>query len=534
MKHWLIIFILSFSSILPTVANAENSAKAAANLYKKGLYAMKNNQCENAKKYFLQAIQLIPRDNRNLRTFGRNTTKYFPNKRLKRLKKQCKSVITKKPELKPSKVVAKAPPVIVKPIKVIPLSIKVNKPKINHKKGTAIISGIITGNPRSRLRINSTLVGLKNNHFSSQIKVPYGRSTIKLSLTYQQQKIDRQIKIKRYRPKPKPLKMAILSPKQSKISTLQDKIEFKIKVQGDSKALVVKINGKKSTDKNKVFSQVIDLKKGQNTINIEAKNKYKTLREQYQVYRKTPLVLTLKSKKLMNIAGKVTVMGKVEADNEDLKLFINNQKFTAKAGQFKYQINVRNQKRIKIKAISGEQETIKVIQIINDNNPLELIIKHPQNKFQTREKSIKISGQLNGGNQPKLTMNNTLLKLKNGQFDYTVSLNTGRNLFKFKTTDKVGRSDVKNLIIEKVKPLKIIIAQGDYIVSKEKNMTLTGRIDGVIGKANLSIDNKNISLQADGTFKYKVSSEATEQKVQIVVSDDSQQTVKKTIRIISE
>ncbi len=504
------------------------STKEAVRLYKAGLSAIHKSDCHQAIQYFNKAIRIIPKDNRRLRGFGRTTIKYYPNAKIKQLKKTCTQVATQIRKTPP--IVPKKPPVLsIKPKK-IALAIQLEKDNIRTEKNQVLIRGSIRGSKKSRLTIDGTKISTQNNRFSVQMEVPVGYSKLTLKLTDGHSSVSRYVKVRRKHIIP--LTLSILSPKKSQITTLNKQYRIKVKATG-SPQLKVLINGQKTVRQGTTFSRLITLSNGLNTLRIVAKDKNQKKQYIQKIIREPKLILNLKNKTVLNIAGQARIQGKV-LGGINPKLWIGTKKISLKKGQFDKLIQLtKGQNKILIKAVSGIQTETKTILVKADPHPLSLKSITPDDGLQTRKEMQLISGALSGGQNPILKITGKKIKQTNGKFQYPASLKYGKNQFKITATDATGRYIQESLTIERLKPLKIIVAQGDYITSKTKFVHINGRIEGLSKTTILTIEGKPVIYQNEGTFKYRLASFPTERKVTILVKEGKTK-VEKIIRVVRE
>jgi len=360
------------------------------------------------------------------------------------------------------------------------------------------------------------------------------------------------------KPEPKANKPTIITPKpyqpqirlvlnldQNNINTKKNTVKISGSVKGAKNSRLT-IDGAPVRVNYGRFSLEIDAPVGYSNVTLVLADSRSKITKKIRIHRtqkiarqvsrspSTSLKLSVDSNIFLAVGEQVTISGKISGGSR-IKLWIDGRKTRIQGNRFNKTLNITNgQRRITIKASLNGQTKTKRVFIKADTNSLLLTITKPTEGYQTRDKNVIIKGYLSGGRNAILMHAGQKVSLHNGQFKQKIKLKRGENRLQFFVKDNQGRLLQKTVNVERVKPLRIVIAQGDYIISRYKKVKISGRVEGVIGVAILKIAGNAILYKEDGAFKYQLTASSKEKKIRISLKDKSKTKVEKIIRIVRE
>jgi len=168
--------------------------------------------------------------------------------------------------------------------------------------------------------------------------------------------------------------------------------------------------------------------------------------------------------------------------------------------------------------------------------PIILSIQEPKQDTKTSESTLFLEAKVSGGNGPLAVFINQyrIKPNRQGQFTHQLKIKMGFNQFIINVKDKNGHKIQRELNIKRVAPkaLKIILTQGNYLVSDEHKIMVKGRIEGGKGTRLLKIDGQAVTINKKGQFHATVMVKQGERKILIKVKDQTGKIAQAFIRIV--
>jgi len=199
------------------------------------------------------------------------------------------------------------------------------------------------------------------------------------------------------------------------------------------------------------------------------------------------------------------------------------------------------------KNYSAESNTVSILieEEKKDTTPPRIVITEPNANLVTTEESVMITGYITDDDTgiEEAKINNSRLSLSSdGNFSYKASLQIGSNSFKITASDKAGNEDSVTITIQREKippkedktPPMIKIFYPKYgETTTEDSIEINGRVwDDGSGIAKATINQKNLTLQNDGTFEYTVLLSTGTNKILIEAWDKSNNYSKEELLVV--
>jgi hypothetical protein len=177
--------------------------------------------------------------------------------------------------------------------------------------------------------------------------------------------------------------------------------------------------------------------------------------------------------------------------------------------------------------------TTQVGRLIPSKKPPVITLLEPQikegNTLSVEEKMLTVRGtvQTDNGVENILVNNNKASLLDNGEFYLNCELADGTNTITIKAIDKLGNSSEKEIIVNSIRSstgpvVKIIdppVSRGIKIVSKNDVVLLKGQATDESGMFEVTVNNREASLQPDGNFSINLYLQAGDNPVIVKAVD---------------
>jgi hypothetical protein len=256
--------IMSLMIFLSVSARADYSERQAYSLYKQGLEAMKNRDCEQAQAFFEKAKDYVSDDTGRLFITTYQHEAYYPNAKLRELEQICLPP-DRSPEQPPSPEQQPSPD--PNPPSLILTS--PNSPQISTPDHSFLLTGKIRdGYGRLVFTINSSPAAYdRNGNFNEKIILKPGENTLILRVEDENGQTD--IKTCRITREALPPSLILTSPGTSQTSTGDSTFPVSGQIRNGYGRLTFKINGRPAGyDRNGNFDEKIALKPGENTLTL--------------------------------------------------------------------------------------------------------------------------------------------------------------------------------------------------------------------------------------------------------------------------
>ncbi len=152
-----------------------------------------------------------------------------------------------------------------------------------------------------------------------------------------------------------------------------------------------------------------------------------------------------------------------------------------------------------------------------DTAPPPLTVSSPVDGLLTNQSPVAVSGTTEAG--AALTVNGNAVSVDaQGAFTTNMNLNLGENSFTITATDAVTNSQTKTIKVtyDPNAPSLEITYPPDNLITNKKDLTVTGKTEA---GATLTINDANVSVDAEGKFSYALALNEGENNLAIISTD---------------
>ncbi len=459
---------------------AQQRERRAIEFYEKGLRAMANQNCQEAREFFNRAIQYEPDDNSYLiiqNTYGKE---YFPNAKLRELSQQCGD----EPQIshQPPPAVP-APPSLSPPPRLTISSPKQSTTLCPYNQEKMLISGQVTdGHGRSVVTVNGTLAPLdRRGFFSAEVRLNPSRNNVIVRAEDEREQYDeKQFEI--VRDAASPLQLTIRQGEEIRCSVDSTRGIVKKKcneisgyVTGGKGRITLTVDGRRVEVRDGNFRTEIPVSPGEHLLAVRARDES-----------------GLSAERIVTVIGEeeIAALQLTIAQGDEIRCTLDSTRGIVK------------------------------------------------------KKCNEISGYVSGGKgRIILIVDDKRLETdKDGTFRTEISVEPGEHLLTVRAIDESGLSDKRVIKVIGEEEIRLTIAQEEIrckidstrgIVARKCN-EISGSVSGGRGRIRLTVDGNDVSVGTDGRFQTEVAVRAGERSITIRAEDESGIPAEHIVRVIGE